>query len=429
LLRSPSRWRYLAIAVLVISIASWFGSRQFNAWRHFEAGKRALAMHHHGEALFNFRSALQVWGEDGPTCLLAAQAARLADDFDAADGYLKVCQALPAQADDAALERVLLRACQGDLDSVNQYCLAMLEKHHSQSPRILEALALGNLRLLRFAAADQALDRWLEITPDEPQAVFLKGRLQLQAANNTEALDLLRHAIDLDSDRDEARLLLAGLQLDLGQPHEALPHLERVCKDRPGNSFAQARFAQALILLGRSDEAIPVLDDVLARNPNLSIALIERGKLALRDGDLAQAERWLGEACQRDIGDRAAHYQYLQCLKQMGKTQEARAVQGRLDAIDTGATRIRKIVTVELPANRFNPDLQAELGELLLDAGLDKDGIAWLNRALQIDPNAPRAHRAFAKYYQSLGQDSLARQHLAAADATELDATGEEPLQ
>jgi tetratricopeptide (TPR) repeat protein len=325
------------------------------------------------------------------------------------------------------LERVMLRACQGEVDAVGQFCYALLERDHPDSPLVLEALAVGNLKLLRFAAAADALDRWLALVPDEPQAVFLKGRLQLQAGNNTEALDFLRHAVELDPTRDEPRLMLAGLLLDLGQAEEALTHLEWVCRRQPRNFSAKARMGQALVLLGRPEEAIPLLDDVIAQRPDVPIALLERGKLALRDEQHEQAERWLREACQRDVGDRSAHYQYLQCLKQMDKTKEARRIQERLDAIDAGSTRVHEIITVELPERRFDPELHAELGELLLDVGLDKDGTAWLQRALQIDPSAPRAHRAFAKYYNSLGQTGLARQHLALADAA--DGTGKEPLQ
>ena len=419
-----SRWRIIAgvIALGLIGWAAWHA----NAWRHLQSGKRALALHHHREAQQHFQSVLRVWPNDPATSLLAARAARLNGEFEAADHYLKLCQGVEALSDAAFLERVLLRACRGEIDAVAQYCYAMLDRQHPDSPLILEALALGNLHLLRFGAAEGALERWLEMAPDEPQAIFLRGRLQLQAANNTEAIEYLRRAVELDPDREEARLLLAGLLLDLGQAQEALPHLELVCQRQPGNYSAQARRGQALVLLGRPEEATQVLDDVLAHRPDLSMALLERGKLALREGQLEQAEHWLKQACQRDIGDRAAHYQYLQCLKQMDKTKEARAVQERLDAIDAGTTRMHEIVTVELPERRFDPDLLAELGELMLEVGLDKDGTVWLNRALQIDPRTPRAHRAFAKYYESLGQASLARQHLAIADAA--DVTEEAPL-
>lgn len=409
-----SGWRVIAgvIALCVVGLIAWQG----NAWRHLHSGKRALDLHHHREALLHFQSTLQVWPHHGPACLLAARAARLSGDFETAERYLRICQAQPDLAGSAALERVLLRACKGDVDGVSEYCGALLQAQHPQTPQILEALAIGNLTLLRFGPAADALDRWLELEPAEPQATFLMGRLHLQASNNTEALDYLRRAVESDPARDEARVLLAGLLLDLGQAQEALPHLEIMRVRQPHNSSVAARLGQALALLGRPEEATQLLDEVLQRNPDMSLALLERAKLALREGQLEQAEPWLARACERDRGDRAAHYQYLQCLNQLGKTKEARSVQTRMDKIDLDATRMREIVTSELPERPFDPELQAELGELLLNVGVDKDGYTWLDRALKVDPRNDRAHRALANYYDSLGQRSLADQHRAMVD-------------
>jgi tetratricopeptide (TPR) repeat protein len=395
------------LALCILGVLAWQG----NAWRHLQSGKQALRLHHHPEALRHFQAALQAWPNHGPTCLLAARAARLSEKFDIAEHYLEIAEAQPTQMDSAALERVLLRACKGEVDGVGQYCDALIKAQHPETPQVLEALALGDLKLLRFGSAADALNRWLELQPDDPQATFLLGRLHLQAANNTEAVDYLRRAVELDPSRDDARLMLAGLLLDLGQAQEALPHLEAVRLRQPENSMVAARLGQALTLLDRPAEATPLLDGVLERNPDMTLALLERAKLALREGKLAQAEPWLARACERDRGDRAAHYQYLQCLKQLGKMKEARSVQERLDKIDVDLARVRKIVTTDLPESRFDPDLHAELGELLLDVGAEQDGIVWLQRALQLDPRQPRARRAFARYYEALGQTKLAEQH------------------
>jgi tetratricopeptide (TPR) repeat protein len=305
----------------------------------------------------------------------------------------------------------LLRASRGETDAVGRFCQALIEQDHPDTPLILEALAQGEMALLRFADANRHLDQWLALAPDRAHAIFLKGRLQYQAGNGQEALVLLRRAVELDPERDDASLLLAGLYLDLGQAQEALPHLEAVCRRQPQNDYAKARLAQGLVLLGRQEEAVPILDDVLRQRPDLVIALLERGKLALRAGDLDRAEDWLQKACKRDPGNRAAHYQLLQCRKQLGKASEVRTVQQQLDQIDQDATRLREIMTVHLPQRRHDPDLHAELGELYLNAGLVAEGISWLNRALQGAPRHARAHQALARHYQSLGQAVQAQQH------------------
>jgi tetratricopeptide (TPR) repeat protein len=395
----------------VLGVGIWIVARQAYGWHHLVAGKHGLQADHCRDAFEHFQASLEIWPEDPTTLFLAARAARRVGDFEAAERYLTKCQASSSMVEPAALERVLLRATRGEIDAVGGFCQALLDQGHPDTPLILEALAQGEMVSLRFASASGYLDQWIEKSPDQPQALFLKGRLQLQASNSQEALGLLRRAVELDPERDDARLLLAGLYLDLGQAREALPHLEEARRRLPRNLIAKARMGQCLVLLGRQEDAIVLLDEVLRQNPDLPSALLERGKLALRDGELDKAELWLQKACKRDPGNRAAHYQLLQCLKQEGKATEARTVQQRLDQIDQDSTRMREIVTDLLPKRRNDPNLHAELGELFLNIGAVPEGVSWLNRALQLDPRNPLAHRTLAKHYHSLGQSGKAQQH------------------
>ncbi len=411
----PRRLARLALVLAVFATAAWLLSWRSYGWYHLYVGKRCLQADHFRDALHHFQRTLEVWPDDAALQFLAARAARRAGDFELADGYLTKCRAVPAQAEAAELERVLLRASRGEIDAVGDYCRALLQQDHPDTPLILEALAQGELKLLRFGAASAHLDRWLEIAPDHAQAIFLKGRLQLQASNSQEAIGLLRRAVELDPNRDDARILLAGLHLDLGQAQEALPHLQVVASRQPHNVPVQARLAQALVLLGREQEALKLLDQVLDRRPDLVDALLERGKLALRAGELDKAEEWLQLAAKRDAGNRAVHYQLLQCLKRRGKDAQARAVQERLSKIDQDAARMREIVTVLLPTRRLDPDLQAELGAIFLRGGASTEGIHWLHRALEIAPRHAAAHHALVAHYQSLGQFGQAQHHRALA--------------
>jgi tetratricopeptide (TPR) repeat protein len=417
--RSPLRRG--AVAVLVLGIAAWIAGWNGYAWYHRALGTRSLEAGESQIALKHFQSALRVWPDDAATQLLAARAAWRVQQVDLAEAYLKKCQSTSSLAEHAQFERLLLRASKGEIDAVGGVCQAMLVQQHPEAPLILEALALGNLMQLRLAQSAQALDRWLEIEPDNPQAIYLDARVHQQTGNNEDALAFFRRTVELDPERNDARLQLASLHLDLGQAQEAVPYLEEARRREPDNIAVQARLAQGLALLARTKEAAVLLDKVLLLRPHLGIALVERGKIALRDGDLEHAEQCLQQACTSEPGNRAAHYQLLQCLKQAGKTSEARAVQERLSQIDENSKRINDIITVELPRQRLDPDLHAELGELLLKAGAVDDGLRWLNRALQMDPRLSRAHRALAAHYDSLGQASLAQQHLALIDPVDAE--------
>jgi tetratricopeptide (TPR) repeat protein len=420
----PGRFILLLAIGVFLSVGVWVLSWRAYAWWHFQAGQRALAADHCSEALTHAQIALRIWPTDGPTLFLAARAARRAGDLDSADYYLSECQRSSAQPDHVEFERILLRACKGQVDAVSEYCEALLEQGHADSPLILEALAHGELTLLRFGAADKRLDRWLARAPDQAHVLFLKGRLQLHANNGQEAIPWLRKSIDLDPERDDVRLLLAGQHLDLGQAQEAVPHLEILVRRQPHNILAKARLAQGLVLLNRTDEARTLLDDVLRLRPDMPLALLERGKLALGDGDLDNAQDWLQKACKREPANKAAQYQLLLCLKKRGNDSEIRTVQARLDQIERDSTRVREIVTDLMPKRPYDADLRAELGELLLRAGALKEGVFWLERAVEAAPRHGIAHRALADYYQSLGQSGLAKQHRALGGVIE---TGPDP--
>src|ERR1017187_6604151 len=300
------RFIRLAIALIVLGLGIWLLSRQAYGWHHLEAGKRELAADHFPPALQHFQAALAIWPDDAATLFLAAGAPRRAGDYESADFYLTRCQQSPSMAEQAEFERVLLRACKGEIHEVGAYCQVLLRQDHPETPLILEALAQGELRLLRFAAASAYLEKWLEMSPDHPQALFLKGRLQHQASNSQDALSLFRRAVELDPERDDVRLALAGLYLDFGQAQEGVPHLEEVCRRQPNNMPAKARLGQGLVLLNRRKEAVRVLDEVIHARPDLALALLERGKLAFGDGDLEKAQDLLQKACKREPSNRPA---------------------------------------------------------------------------------------------------------------------------
>jgi tetratricopeptide (TPR) repeat protein len=313
----------------------------------------------------------------------------------------------------------LLRANRGEIDAVIAHCHKRLEQDDPDAPLILESLAVGCMVAMRWSEATAYLDRWLRRDPDHPQALFLRGRLEFLASNQQEAIGLFRRVVDLDPERADARLLLAGLHVDLGQAQEALPHLEWLRWRRPQNALVQTRLARCLDLLGRGEEATPLLDDVLARQPDLAPALLERGKLALRAGDLDMARDLLQKACERDPGSYDACYQLHLCLKQLGRDAEARAALERMNQLQQDILRMRDITRNALFERPNDAALHAELGELCLRVGAPEQAVRWLEGALRLDPNNAAAHRGLARYYQGLGQYGLAERHRAQAGTPE----------
>ncbi len=258
---------------------------------------------------------------------------------------------------------------------------------------------------LRFPAASYYLERWLSLTPDYPQALLLKGQLQVRYGNQQEAIALFGRVLELDPERDDARLQLAAQYLELVQADKARPHLDWLRRRLPGNAIVDVESARCLDLLGEPEEARRLLDDVLSRQPLLAAALLERGRLALRAQELDDAEHYLRAACKRDPGNYEAHFKLMQCLRSQEKHAEAdgalkKKKHAEADAalemanrVKSDGTRLREIATGALALRPRDPALHAEIGEILLRLGHLEQGQRWLESALQIDPRHAGAHR------------------------------------
>ena len=105
-------------------------------------------------------------------------------------------------------------------------------------------------------------------------------------------------------------------------------------------AIAKSNLATALQNLGRDGEALGAFARAVKADPSDSEALVGYGKALLKDGQLAEAHRWLAKAVAVDPRDDKAVYAVGNVLQNQGKFEEAlkryeRAVQ--LDSANTAA--------------------------------------------------------------------------------------------
>src|SRR5262249_35440757 len=150
---------------------------------------------------------------------------------------------------------------------------------------------------------------------------------------------------------------------------EAQPHLEYLSRRFPDNLMVQVYLARVEDRAGNPEEAVRILESVLAREPRFAPALAERGKLALRDGQAEQAEKWLRQACTLEPGDYPAHYQFALSLEKNGKTEEAQKEQAHLQQIEDDIKQIQQIATGHMEAHPHDADLHYRVGIISLHAG------------------------------------------------------------
>jgi predicted Zn-dependent protease len=410
-LRRP--WRLLGIAVLggIIAVGGSVAARHAQAFAHFRSGRAALLRHHNRDALMHFQVCLRTWPNDPDVLLLAARACWRIKDFTQAGQYLRDYQRVAGASDDFIRESFLVMAAEGDLDKAEKYCQERIDHQDPATPVILEALVAGCMRQYRVAQAAAFLQHWLELQPDDTQALLFQITLDHMQHHLDEAIARYRRVLQLDPEHNVARLRLAGTLIETRRYEEAIPYLEAVRQREPTNPEALILLAQCQDYLGQAAVAEGLLDQVLVLAPHEPTALAERGRLALRRGQYEAAEAWLRHALVHAPGNFQARYHLGQCLLQRGENAEAEKQQRLLKQLEWDQKRLRQIVTQEMSRKPHDPALHQEVAMILLRSGDTEEALHWLHSALREDPTSVPLHRALAEYYQQMGNQERAAYH------------------
>src|SRR5262249_38392226 len=179
----------------------------------------------------------------------------------------------------------------------------------------------------------------------------------------------------------------------------------------PTNGEALVLLAQCQDALGQPAAAEEILDQVLAQNPHDPTALADRGRLALRRGQLEAAEAWLRHALVHAPGDFQTHYHQGQCLLQQGKVEETKKQQQIMKQLELDQKRQRQIMMQEMNQRPNDPALHQEVAMILLRRGDTEGALHWLHSALREDPTSVPLHRALAEFNQDIGNRERAAYH------------------
>jgi len=344
---------------------------------------------------------MRQWPDDPDLLLLAARAERRALHYAEAERLLERYQKARGVDKKYSFEQLLLSAERG-VDRVADQCWRYVEQRDEDTPLALEALTRGYFRQYQLGGARKCLNLWLQIQPNNVQALYLNGQYQLDYMHKAElAGDSFRRAVDLDPEHEEARICLAVALLEShDQPNvvEAVKHLEWVQERQPDNFSVRIGLAEGKNDLGQQAEAVKIVDGVLAERPDFPPALALRGRLAADQGQFAEAETWLRQALAGDPNNFVVRYRLVQCLLSNGKEEEGRRLEQESKQVLEDLGRYDQIVTRDLVDSPHNASLLCELGQVLMRLGRREEGARWLERALQEDPQYAPAQQALAEY-------------------------------
>jgi tetratricopeptide (TPR) repeat protein len=407
-LEARPRRLLLVVAVLlaVLGVAAVWIGRHVRAEFHLRRAQQAMQECDHSQRRANLAAAredlaacLKVWPDSAEVHFLLARAARRAGDYEDARRRLDRAAKLGWVDEAVDLERVLLRAQQGEGGAVEQRLWNFVDREHPEKELILEALAWGYFRSYQLQRCLVALDRLLQSRPDHIQALRWRGETRLLLGPMKGAAEDLERAVDLDPDEAATRQKLGDMLLGMHRATDALPHFERLHEHAPDNPEVLLGLASCLCECGRTEEAAENLDRLLALAPDHARGLAERGKLALAAGQPAAAEKYLRRSLALAPFEREPAYNLYRCLQAAGRPEEAAPYRERVAAIDADHRRLEKLKAAVLEAPH-NAEARCEIGKMLLRNGQDQEGLRWLHSALKEDPRHAPTRAALDKYYQ-----------------------------
>jgi tetratricopeptide (TPR) repeat protein len=411
----------LVLALLVVlGAASTLIARQVRAELYLQSAEQhlELADHFHRQthldlARDNLTRCLEVWPQSGKIHFLLARVERRSGAGLEAARELQLAEKLGWVTEAIELERALQQAQKGDLHPVEKALHVIIEEGHPERTLVLEALSQGYLENYQLTWARDCLNQWLEIQPDNTQALSWRGQVHVLLGRSNDALRDYRRVVQLDNDADDARARLADLLLGSHEVTVALTHFERLQGKKPDDPEVLLGLARCQVELGQTDEAIQTLDRLLAIDPNHVLGLAERGRLALELNQPAEAERWLRRSLALAPFERETLYSMYRCLEFQKRPDEAKVFHETMERIDADRKRLDEL-RLAIMATPHDASLRCEMGQILLRNAQTKEGCRWLESALKEDPHDENAHTALAEFYEGSGdprQAALHRRH------------------
>jgi tetratricopeptide (TPR) repeat protein len=384
---------------------------------HLSAARKEILLGHNAAGFAHLKNCRMLRQDHPEVLLLSARVARRAGAWTEAEELLDGYWRQRGDDESLVLERLLLRATRGEVDTVGPLLQARIDRDDPAAPLVREALIAGLLYRFRLDDADTQIKSWLDNEPNSTLALLAQGKLYERRDQHSESLAAYRGVLEIDPEHDEARMALTSVLLVLSQGEEALLHAEYLRYRMPDNPNVLVQLAQALVLLNRADEARPILDDCLRNDPGHAAALATRGRLARRSGDDQQAEQDLGLAVRLDPGDPSIRDQYAQVLHANGKLEEAARQREEHRRMIADIERIRELVDGPLRDRPNDAAAHYEVAMIALRAGQVRSAHRWLLRTLEIDPNHLETHQTLATFYRETGNPILAARHRAIARA------------
>ena len=203
---------------------------------------------------------------------------------------------------------------------------ASLKKAASLNPKAMNArLALGGFYQTRgrLPEAEEQFKHAISTDPKSPDPRSALVRLYMMQGKKSEAESFLKQSKQDLSDNPVGYRMLGDYYFASGDLDKAVAEYEAVYKDHPKDIQTKKNYIQLLILKNRLDEARKLDDEILKANAADNDALIYKGQIKMRDGNLEEAVNALQTALKSDPDNAVAHYHLGLAFDQQGSLSRA----------------------------------------------------------------------------------------------------------
>lgn len=296
----------------------------------------------------------------------------------------------------------------------------------------VDARVLAGQAAYRLGAAGNAKLFWeeaLALDPDCLSAHQWLGVLYYDVGAMDNALNHLRVVSRLSPEDPRPDRFMGLINRDYERPDVAIPHYQESLRRNPnqpgaervwlelaecqikqrdyedaieslshcGASVRKMRLtARCLLNLGELDDARAIARQALGIEPNDLDALQLNAEIALADGEVETAEKFLQTAIRVDPFDHGAHTQLAQVLGRLGRESESRQQSERAEELQQQWQRFSDL-QIDAINRPTDAPLRYEIGLFARQLGKSELAASWFKAALSIDPGYALAAEALAK--------------------------------
>ncbi len=331
---------------------------------------------------------------------LKSRVLRRQDDIEGAAKLLDQAEEMGASAELLSLERWLLQTRAGEVAATEVQLTQLLAKFPWEGEEICAAYVRGAMHQHDYNLSYQALEKWLQLAPDDPTPYMLRGTMWSKAHRSRDAEKDFRRVLEMDPNQYQAAMALGDLFLRENRPADAHEQYIYAARDESQRALVKIRQARCLRELGKLDAAREQLTEFADQESPPVEAELELARIALESAEFEQALARLEPLAQRAPKNFEVQYALGRALRGIGQTEKAKRIFDSVAIFKGKLTRASNLIANVLKS----PDDLAsrhEIGLIYLNYGDEQDGLSWLESVLLLDPNHAATLCVLAEYFSA----------------------------